>query len=60
MRERTESHIKTLEQHRGLASQKPAHYHQAVLWHNEQLQSENRELRQGFKAGANIIQLPFQ
>ena len=27
MRERTESHIKTLEQHRGLASQKPAHYH---------------------------------
>lgn len=58
MRERTVSHIQTPEQHvRDLASQKPALYHQAVLRHNEQLQSENGELRQGFKAAANKIQL---
>lgn len=61
MRERTESHIQTLEQHvRDLTSQKPALYHQAVLRHNEQLQPENSDLLQVFEAATNMIQLPFQ
>ncbi|OGE47134.1 hypothetical protein PENARI_c060G01953 [Penicillium arizonense] len=61
VRGRTESHIQTLEQHvRDLTPQKPAHYRQAVLRHNEQLQSESRELRQGFKSAVNKIQLCWQ
>ncbi|CEO59416.1 hypothetical protein PMG11_04092 [Penicillium brasilianum] len=57
IRERTKSHIETLEQQvRDLASQKPVLDLQAALQHNERIRSENRELRQHLKSVMDIIQ----
>jgi hypothetical protein len=57
IRERTKSHIETLEQQvRDLASQKPVLDLQAALQHNERIRAENRELRQGLKSVIDIIQ----
>ncbi|RHZ59592.1 uncharacterized protein CDV56_107411 [Aspergillus thermomutatus] len=57
IRERTKSHIESLEQRvRELSSQKPFLDLQAALKQNEAIQAENRELKQGFKAIMDIIQ----
>lgn len=57
IRERTKSHIETLEQRlHELSSQKPFLDLQAAIQHNERVLSENRELRQGLKAAMDIIQ----
>ncbi|KAJ5082424.1 hypothetical protein N7532_011467 [Penicillium argentinense] len=57
IRERTKTHIEALEQQvRDLASQKPVLDLQAAMQHNERIRSENRELRQSFKAVMDIIQ----
>jgi hypothetical protein len=57
IRERTKSHIDTLEQRvRELSSQKPFLDLQAALKQNEAIQAENREIRQGLKAILEVIQ----
>ncbi|KAF9886329.1 hypothetical protein FE257_011588 [Aspergillus nanangensis] len=57
IRERTKSHIDTLEQRvRDLSSQKPFLDLQAALKQNEAIQAENREIRQGLRAIMDIIQ----
>ncbi|KAI9369200.1 hypothetical protein BJX61DRAFT_166873 [Aspergillus egyptiacus] len=57
IRERTKSHIETLEQRvRELASQKPFLDLQAALKQNEAIIAENKELRQGLRAIVDVIQ----
>lgn len=57
IRERTKSHIESLEQRvRELSSQKPFLDLQAALKRNEAIQAENRDLKHGLKAVMDIIQ----
>ncbi|KAL4879393.1 hypothetical protein BJY04DRAFT_193857 [Aspergillus karnatakaensis] len=57
IRERTKSHIDTLEQRvRELSSQKPFLDLQAALKQNEAILAENKELRQGLRAIVDTIQ----
>ncbi|KAF7115909.1 hypothetical protein CNMCM5793_003652 [Aspergillus hiratsukae] len=57
IRERTKSHIESLEQRvRELSSQKPFLDLQAALKQNEAIQAENRELKHGLKAVIDIIE----
>ncbi|KAH1313402.1 hypothetical protein KXX38_003941 [Aspergillus fumigatus] len=57
IRERTKSHIESLEQRvHELSSQKPFLDLQAALKRNEAIQAENRDLKHGLKAVMDIIQ----
>ncbi|KAF4168960.1 hypothetical protein CNMCM6936_000371 [Aspergillus lentulus] len=57
IRERTKSHIESLEQRvRELSSQKPFLDLQAALKRNEAIQAENRDLKHGLQAVMDIIQ----